>query len=842
MKPTAIWMCVGLLLFISQAGAQEPGSNRAARPSDGSKRAADKTAAATAEPVKQPNTEASGGGRTLPGLPVHRVVLYKNGVGYFEHLGKVAGDESVRIDFTSGQLNDVLKSLTILDLSGGRIAGVDYNSEAPMSQLLGALRLPLGEKTSVAEFLDALRGARLEVRGTPPISGRLLSVERKTRVSGGTTLEVEVISLVTDAGEVREVELTPATSVRLMDATLNQEVGKYLTLLASERDQDLRRMAIATEGRGERQIYVSYISEVPVWKTTYRIVLSPKPSSKPLLQGWAIVDNTVGEDWNDVQLSLVAGAPQSFIMQLSQPFYATRPWVGMPESAQLTPQTHEGTMRAGFSGITGTVTDPAGAVIPNTQVRLVSETGQLLATTRTNSQGGYQFADLSRGTFALEFEAANFKKTVVRDIAVNSSSESRQDVKLEIGESAQTVMVTAQATTLNTVSAELGAAGGRSLGSGRTLGSSHGAGVVGGALGGMASGAGVMAPLAAPAMSPGEARQQLEAAALGRDLGDLFEYHVKGPVTIHKNQSALVPIIQTNVEAEKVSLWNASLDSARPLRALWLTNSSALTLDGGSFSVLEDETFAGEGLMDPLKAGEKRLLSYAADLGLRVTTNVGSYQDLVRRVSIVHGTMILTNDAREQKTYTVRNEDTTPRVLIIEHPVRPGWTLGTGTPKPEETSPDYYRFRMVVDPKSTATLTVAESMPLSRTIAINTLDADQTRLLLQQKSISAEIEQALRKIIEQKDRVAALEAEVENRNTEMTAIYDDQQRLRENLKSLKGSAEERALTQRYLQRLNDQETRLEAIQQEIADLEKKQEQAQAELDEMIEKLSIDVTL
>jgi len=279
-----------------------------------------------------------------------------------------------------------------------------------MSQLLGALRLPLGEKTSVAEFLDALRGARLEVRGTPPIAGRLLSVERKTRVSGGTTLEVEVISLVTDAGEVREVELTPATRVRLMDATLNQEVGKYLTLLASERDQDLRRMAISTEGKGERQIYVSYISEVPVWKTTYRIVLSPKVESKPLLQGWAIVDNTVGEDWNDVQLSLVAGAPQSFIMDLSKPYYATRPSVSLPESVQIVPQTHEATMRAGYSGIGGTVIDPQGAVIPRAQVSLMNEAGQIVATTRTDSEGRYQFADLPGGTFQLEFDGSGFKK------------------------------------------------------------------------------------------------------------------------------------------------------------------------------------------------------------------------------------------------------------------------------------------------------------------------------------------------------------------------------------------------------------------------------------------------
>ena len=777
-------------------------------------------------------------------MPVHRVVLYKNGVGYFEHLGKVTGDESVHIDFTSGQLNDVLKSLTILDLSGGRIAGVDYNSEAPLSQLLGALRLPLGEKTTVAEFLDALRGARLEVRGTPPISGRLLSVERKTRVSGGTTLEVEVISLVTDLGEVREVELSPATSVRLMDANLNQEVGKYLTLLASERDQDLRRMAISTTGKGERQLYVSYISEVPVWKTTYRIVLSPKAETKPLLQGWAIVDNTVGEDWNDVQLSLVAGAPQSFIMQLSQPYYATRPWVALPESAQLTPQTHEGTMRAGFSGISGTVTDQSGAVVPGTQIRLLNENGQLLATARADSVGRYQFADLARGNFQIEFESPGFKIEKLQGVSTSGSSETKQNATLQVGSTTTSVQVTADTATVNAESSEmLMSVNGRNLGSGRLLGAVHGSGAGGATASGFASGyGGGIAPSAAPAMSPAEARQQVQAAALGRDLGDLFEYHVKGVVTIHKNQSALVPIIQSNVEAEKVSLWNPSLGSGRPLRALWLTNTSPLTLDGGSFSVLEDETFAGEGLMDPLKAGEKRLLSYAADLGLRVTTSVGSEAERVRRVRIVHGVMYQTNEVREKKTYTVRNEDTSARTLIIEHPLRPGWSLSAGAPKADETSADYYRFRLEIEPKSTATITVPESQPVQTNVQINNINSDQIAFYLQQRSISPEIEAALRGVIAQKDRVAGFEAEAAQRKAELESIYDDQQRLRENLKSLKGSAEERALTQRYLQRLNDQETRLETIQKEIADFEKKQEEAQRELDAMIERISFDVTI
>jgi len=243
-----------------------------------------------------------------PDLPVRRVVLYKNGVGYFEHLGRVRGNQDIHVDFTSGQLNDALASLTVLDLDGGRISGLSYNSTAPFDNRLGALRLPLDEQTSVSKFLDALRGSRLEVTsGADPVSGRLLSVERKTRTAGGTTLEVDIISLVTDGGEIREVEVTPSTRVRLADTGMHGEMNRYLSLLASEREEDLRRMTLATTGTGERQLFVSYISEVPVWKTTYRLVLSSNHAKKPLLQGWAIVDNTVGEDWNNVELSLVAG-------------------------------------------------------------------------------------------------------------------------------------------------------------------------------------------------------------------------------------------------------------------------------------------------------------------------------------------------------------------------------------------------------------------------------------------------------------------------------------------------------------------------------------------------------
>ena len=215
-------------------------------------------------------------------LPVQRVVLYKNGVGYFEHSARVRGKQELNIDFTTSQLNDVIKSLTVVDLGQGRISSVRYNSIAPLSERLKALRLPFGEEVSRDDFLIALRGARVEVRsGSSAASGKLLSVDKtKKQTAKGDTIESTEFSIITDAGEMKNFDLGPGTSVRLADRDLNDEVGRYLKLISSSRSRDLRRMTISASGTGEREIFVSYVSEVPVWKSTYRVILPEKTSSK----------------------------------------------------------------------------------------------------------------------------------------------------------------------------------------------------------------------------------------------------------------------------------------------------------------------------------------------------------------------------------------------------------------------------------------------------------------------------------------------------------------------------------------------------------------------------------
>jgi hypothetical protein len=771
-------------------------------------------------------------------LPVRRVVLYKNGVGYFEHLGHVRGSQGVHIDFTSAQLKDVLKSLTVLDLSGGRITGVDYNSEAPLARRLATLRLALGERPTTAEFLGALRGARLEVRSGsgPALTGKLLSVERKTRTGAGAgwTLETNEISLITDSGEVRSVDLNAATSVRIVEKDLQVEVGKYLGLIASSRDQDVRRMTISTAGTGERNLYVSYISEVPIWKTTYRIVLPSKAEKKPLLQGWAIVDNTVGEDWDGVELSLVAGAPHSFVQQLSEPFYGRRTVVPLPESVQLSPQTHAATLMRGNGRLSGTVTDPSGAAVAGANVRLQDENNGVIAQTTTESNGQYSFSGVSTGNYRVEVERPGFRKNVVTSLNV-TPGENQFNSQLQVGSSTEAVMVTAApSTTLNTESAMVSE--GKTL---RGVANRPHVGVGSGSGGGVGGGIFSAGPSVA---SLEEARAMGEAAASGQELGDLFEYKLKDRVTLKKNQSALVPIAQTEIDAEKVSLWNGTTGAGRPLRGLWLKNTSPLTLDGGSFSVLENEVFAGEGLTDPIKPGERRLISYATDLGLLVEASKNSQPQHVTRVKISKGVLTQISELHERTLYVARNQDAITRTLVIEHPAHPEWQLAKGAKEPEEKAPGVYRFRVEVPSKASASLPVEEVRTLATTFELSNLDEQQIGVFVKQGTITGEMAEALKKITAQKAVVAKLEEEMENRQKDIDRIVEDQGRLRENMKALRGSAEEKALLQRYTKQLDEQETQLDVLRKKIKDTEAQRDKANGEMEKMIEELQIEATL
>ncbi len=773
-----------------------------------------------------PLASASPSSETAGRLPVKRVVLYKNGVGYFEHSTHVRGTQDLNIDFTSAQLNDALKSLTVVDLGDGRITGVRFNSVAPLSERLKGLRLPLGEDASRNDLLGALRGTRVEVHSGPSgTTGKVLGFEvaKKFGDKPELTEEVTVLTLVTDAGEVRSFDLGPGTSIRIADRELSDEVNRYLDLIGSARAVDLRRLTISAAGSGEREIFVSYISEVPVWKSTYRILLDAKHGDKPLVQGWAVVDNTIGEDWKDVQLSLVAGAPQSFVQNISQPMYVRRPEVPLPASAMLTPQTHESAMNApappppppaaaspgygagvgggigagmgsgigggryvmgggGTATLTGTVNDPAGAVIPGAQVSVRSTRTGAMQSTTTDSNGNYRLNNLQAGDSTLVIAMPGFQSKTINNLRLYSGREREMNSSLSVGSVTEGVTVTADA--LSTISE----------------------------------------------------RELPQAEAKG--VGDFFEYDLKGKVTIGKNQSALVPILQARIDTEKVTLWNE--DSNEPLRALWLNNTSGVELDSGSFNILEDGTFAGEGMLDVLRPGEKRLISYAADPAVRIRVRETPTEKPFNRIQIIKGTMIMTQEERVTKTYTISNSDAAARDVIIEHPARPEWKLADGI-KPEETTGSLYRFRVKVEAKRGGQLAVEEYRPIATRVELSDVSDDQIHLLTEQKRMTPALQQAIKRVLDQKGVIDGLDAQIRSRQQEDKSIATDQGRIRENMKALKGTPEEKALLQRYTGQLNEQEDRLAVLRSQASDLTLKRQQAADQLDKILAEISLDET-
>lgn len=301
-------------------------------------------------------------------VPVRRVVLFSSGVGYYQHDGVVTGHAATELRFKADQINDVLKSLVLQDRDGGHVNAVTYPSQAPLSRALKSFQVDITSNPSLADLLNQLRGAHVTVQaGQERLSGTILGVESRRKAAGvGEPLVVATLDLLSN-GTIRAVELPSVSGLSLDDPQLQEELAKALAALAQARDQDRKPVTVDFSGSGERRVRIGYIVEAPVWKTSYRLLLGEKHNQ---LQGWAIVENQTESDWNDVSLSLVSGRPISFVMNLYQPLYATRPTVVPRLFAALHPQLYENGVATRMDSVAIRPTAPLGAGAANGAVRI----------------------------------------------------------------------------------------------------------------------------------------------------------------------------------------------------------------------------------------------------------------------------------------------------------------------------------------------------------------------------------------------------------------------------------------------------------------------------------------
>lgn len=274
----------------------------------------------------------SGAGAKYPttdALNLSRVVLYRNGIGYFERQGHVDGD-TLRIKVRKDQINDLLKTLTVVKRQGGEAVSISMPLD-PQTWANAALATLAPGRGSLAEVLDALRGTRVRLTtASGSAAGRIAMVEQIDEpgpASGNTPAPVVRDHNVTlmDGDALQVVKLSKVKSITLLDGDLAMQFNRTLDASAGEGMFQQVEVAIRLANADASDLLVSYVVPAPMWKPTYRVVLPEGGKGKALLQAWAVVDNTSGEDWRQVQLALTSGAPIAFRYDLHTPRDVDRP-------------------------------------------------------------------------------------------------------------------------------------------------------------------------------------------------------------------------------------------------------------------------------------------------------------------------------------------------------------------------------------------------------------------------------------------------------------------------------------------------------------------------------------
>ena len=363
------------------------------------------------------------------------------------------------------------------------------------------------------------------------------------------------------------------------------------------------------------------------------------------------------------------------------------------------------------------------------------------------------------------------------------------------------------------------------MGMGSGSGSGMGAGM-GGSYGG----------ILAPPVPPYEqsADDSVEAKTTTAAFDDYFAYNLTEPITIRKNESAMVPILQTKIDAERVTLWSARQPT--PLRALWIANTSNLTLDRGSFSIVEDGNFGGEGLLDPIHPAEKRLLSYAVDQAVRVTTDHTNSTRRVERITASKGVLHETTLEISEVEYLVHNAASDARTVVVEQPVRAGWTIDSD-PKPVETTATVNRFRVEVKPDETVRLHIGERHAGRSVYTLTNTNDNQLLYIINQVGDDAAVKQALQPILDARRHVADMQAAVDKVNSRLTALHSDEDRQRANITALANA--DKSSRERFVRDLNATEDQIAGTQKDLTAAQANLQAAKDDLAKKITSLQID---
>jgi hypothetical protein len=660
-------------------------------------------------------------------LVIKRVMLSAGGVAYIEREAQIEGNAELSLDVPLDQVDDVLKSVVVYDSSGG-VGSAHLPGREPVAQVFTDLPFGAEALTSPVALLNALQGAEIRIGGSHPITGKLLKVVPETsRLGDQSVIERNRLSVMTATG-LQQVVLEEAESIAFADPGLQAQVDRALAAIAQHRAKDRRTIVLTARGSGKRLLRVGYVVAAPLWKSAYRLTL-PQDTAKTVahLQGWAVLENMSGEDWTEIELTVLSGRPVSFHQALYQAYYVNRPEVPVEVAGRILTQPDRGIV------VQSPIAGGAG---------------------KASNAPGLRNKD-----------------------ALGRMEQNEERSSLYAAQSA-----------------------------------------------------------AAPAAPPGLAAAVDVAEA--EEGATQVAFRLPVAVSVKSGDSAIVPIIDRDFPVDRLSLYQPGTTTDHPLAALRLRNDGASGLPPGVLTLYQDSAtgggYIGDARLGSLPAGEDRLLSYALDEKIKLAQEQ-EYSTVLTRIAAARGTLSLNHTARQTVRYKIAAPQAEARHLIIEQPKQAGWKLSDPDEDKTPQTASAYRIGIDLKPGEARTVTlVLQRMEWQQT-GISAMKSDDLVAVAATSELDVKVKRALEELLRRRQTLADKDAAQQQIKDEMQAIGADQQRIRANLVNLNRDG---GLYKRYTEKLNEQETRLEKLQELAAAAAQDWRTAKTALDDYVAKLEL----
>lgn len=658
-------------------------------------------------------------------LTLRRVVLSQGGVGYFEYEAEVSGNAELPLTVRLDQMDDVLRTIVVLDDRGG-VGGVRTQGLEPLQQAFRDLTFPREALESPAALLAALQGAEITVGGPTPITGRVVSVVEESATERERTTTRHRVTVM-GADGMQSFILQDASGVRFNDPALQAEVARALRAVSENRARGNRTLTVLSRGEGQRRVRVGFVAEVPLWKTSYRLIVSPDSAiTRGRLQGWAVIENLSGQDWRNIELTLVSGNPVTFRQSLFRPFFVQRQEIPIEVYGRTLPRLDEGGVMA-----------------------------QSQTMERDQNLPGR-----GRATFAPPAQAAPAPPPIGGIVASRDSRAPEQAARPDVPVEAQ-------------------------------------------------------------------------------DSATQITFRFPQPVTVTAGETLVAPIIDREVPAQSIAVYQQAVNARNPYAAVRLVNDGESGLPPGAIALYERPepgvlTYAGDARIGPIAPGQSRFLSFALDTRTTVDRQVAQAQTIARG-SVADGLLRLTRVDRQTTTYRVTAPPREAREVLIEHPRAPGWTLvAPANARPEET-PSALRFSVRAAAGQTETLVVTYERPRDEVLRIVDMGLPQFLAFAGSSELTPPIRAAFAELARLRREAEARRTEIQPLQTERQRVVEDQARTRANLQVVPaGSPQQR----QYLEQLAAQERRMGELATAITNAESVAARAQAALVEAIGRLQI----